>query len=148
MNISVILDLVVIVMLAATIIAGFALNRRFVAFRAAREEFEQVVERFNQAAARAEAGVTTLRQTSDDTGRQLQQSIDKAKALRDELNFLVERGEPIVDRLIAANRAAPRAPEAAETSAQLAPRPAKPAAEAKPAAAPESDLLKTLSSLR
>ena len=47
---------------------AIVLNRRLAAFRAAKAEFEQVIERFNIAAARAEAGVNALKLTGEVTG--------------------------------------------------------------------------------
>jgi len=153
MSLVVFLDIVVAILLVVAIGAAFVLNRRLAAFRAARTDFEQFIERFNTAAARAEGGVNTLKLTSDATGRALQQSIVRAQALRDEINFLVERAEPMVDRLSAAHRAAAEAarPRPAEAPArpagkrETAVREA-PAAQAAPAGEP--NLLKTLSSLR
>ncbi len=153
MTLVVFLDVVVAVLLVVAIGAAIVLNRRLAAFRAARADFEQFIERFNTAAARAESGVNTLKLTSDATGRALQQSIARAQALRDEINFLVERAEPMIDRLTTAHRAAA---ERVRTKPADAARPAagEPAlrdvAAAVKAAAPagEPDLLKTLALLR
>ena len=141
------LDVVVAILLVVAIGAAIVLNRRLAAFRAARSDFEQFIERFNTAAARAEAGVNALKMTSDATGRVLQQTVVRGQALRDELAFLIERAEPMVDRLSSAHRAAAAA--ARPRPAPPAPGPVQPPAAAKHAApSGESDLLKTLSSLR
>lgn len=149
MSLLAFLDVVVAVLLVVAIGAAIVLNRRLAAFRAARNDFEQFVERFNTAAARAEAGVNALKMTSDATGRVLQQTVVRAQALRDEMTFLIERAEPMIDRLSAAHRAAAetaRPRPAAQPAAPVQP-PAR-AKAATPAPAGESDLLKTLSSLR
>jgi len=151
MSLVVFLDVVVAVLLVVAIGAAIVLNRRLAAFRAARADFEQFIERFNTAAARAESGVNTLKLTSDATGRALQQSIVRAQALRDEINFLVERAEPMIDRLSSAHRAAADAvrPRPAEAPARPAAKRETAGREAATAApAGESNLLKTLSSLR
>jgi hypothetical protein len=153
MTLAVFLDLLVVVLLLAAIVVAVILNKRLAAFRAAKAEFEQVIERFNTAAARAEAGVNALKLTGEATGGALQHATARAQALRDELVFLTERAEPMVDRLAATHRAN-------TTVSRPAAAPAKPAAAA-PKAAPkaetapampipsaEADLLKTLSSLR
>jgi len=93
-------------LLVAAIGVAIVLNRRLAAFRAAKAEFEQVIERFNTAAARAEAGVNALKLTGEVTGGALQQTVARAQSLRDELSFLTERAEPMVDRLTTAHRAA------------------------------------------
>jgi biopolymer transport protein ExbB/TolQ len=148
MSLMVFLDIVVAILLVVAIGAAIVLNRRLAAFRAARNDFEQFIERFDTAAARAEAGVNALRMTSDATGRVLQQTVVRAQALRDEIAFLVERAEPMVDRLSTAHRAAaeavrPRPAPVAPISVQSPP----PAANAA-ASSGDADLLKTLSSLR
>ena len=51
MTLPVLLDVLVVVLLATAIVVAFSLNRRLAAFRAAKAEFEQVIERFNIAAA-------------------------------------------------------------------------------------------------
>ena len=151
MTLTVVLDVVVAVLLVVAIGAAVVLNRRLAAFRAARADFEQFIERFNTAAARAESGVNALKLTSDATGRVLQQTVVRAQALRDEMAFLIERAEPMIDRLSAAHRAAADSvrPAAGPARDQAVP-PAAPKVAAKPAspAAAEPDLLKTLSSLR
>lgn len=148
MSLLAVLDVVVAVLLVVAIGAAVVLNRRLAALRAARNDFEQFVERFNTAAARAEAGVNALKMTSDATGRVLQQTVVRAQALRDEMTFLIERAEPMIDRLSAAHRAAAETARPRPVAATPA-APVQPPAQLK-AAAPvgESDLLKTLSSLR
>jgi hypothetical protein len=146
MTLMAVLDVVVAVLLVVAIGAAVVLNRRLAAFRAARSDFQQFVEQFNTAAARAEAGVNALKMTSDATGRVLQQTVVRAQALRDEMTFLIERAEPMIDRLSAAHRAAADAARPRPAPAQSAPVQA-PAAKAA-AAVGEPDLLKTLSSLR
>jgi Domain of unknown function (DUF6468) len=160
MTLQVFLDVVVAILLVVAIGAAIVLNRRFAAFRAARADFERFIEQFNMAAARAEAGVNTLKTTGDATGRALQMSISQAQTLRDELTFLIERAGPMIDRLTSAHRTAADAARAATPAAEPARakpamQPAKAAAQgvpprAEPAAGPagDSDLLKTLSSLR
>lgn len=148
MSATTFLDVLVAVLLVVAIGAAFVLNRRLAAFRAARSDFEQFIERFNTAAARAESSVNALKITSDATGRALQQTVVRAQALRDEMAFLIERAEPMIDRLTTAHRAA------ADTARPgVAPAAARQPAGAKLASATavpsgEPDLLKTLSSLR
>ena len=127
-------------LLVAAIVAAIILNRRFKAFREAKAEFEQVIERFNLAAARAEGGVNGLRSSADVAGTALQQSISKAQTLHNDLEALVRRAEAASSALVVAARpAAPAEPVRAA-------RPLKPAASDADILNPE--LLKSLSSLR
>ncbi|HTY65407.1 MAG TPA: DUF6468 domain-containing protein [Alphaproteobacteria bacterium] len=150
MSLMALLDVVVAVLLVIAIGAAVVLNRRLAAFRAARNDFEQFIERFDTAAARAEAGVNALKMTSDATGRVLQQTVVRAQALRDEVAFLIERAEPMLDRLSTAHRAAAEAARARPVPAAAAPASVPSPPPVAKAAAPsnEPDLLKALSSLR
>lgn len=142
MTLSVVLDVVVALLLVAAIAAAFVLNRRFTAFREAKAEFEQVVERFNLAAARAEGGVNSLRASADASGAALQQSITRAQALRSDLDALVRRAEAASAALTVVTRGV-TSPAAEPVRA---PRPAKTAGS--DADLLNTDLLKSLSSLR
>lgn len=145
MTLPVILDVVVAVLLVAAIVAAYILNRRFSAFREAKAEFEQVIERFNLAAARAEGGVNGLRSSADASGASLQQAITKAQTLSKDLEALVRRAEAASAALAVAARGAASAPAPSAESVR-APRPAK--APASDADLLNTDLLKSLSSLR
>ncbi|MEQ8966898.1 MAG: DUF6468 domain-containing protein, partial [Azospirillaceae bacterium] len=121
-----ILDGLVVVLLVATIIYAAILNRRLSSLRDNRAELERAARTFSEAAGRADAGLKALKTTAEATGGNLQKDIDRARALKDELGFLVESAEALAQRLeLAASvgRAGP-APEAA------APAPTAPASEA------------------
>lgn len=140
MTLAVALDILVALLLMAAIVAAVMLNRRFAAFRATRAEFEQVIERFNMAAARAEAGVNGLKANAEATGAALQQAIVKAQALRTDLALLIERAEASSASLSVAARIG---------AAADMPR-SRPTATSRPPAAVGGDaaLLKSFSSLR
>ena len=143
MTLAVVLDIVVALLLVAAIVAAFVLNRRFAAFREAKAEFEQVIERFNVAAARAEGGVNGLKSSADVSGASLQQSIIQAQTLRNELDALVRRAEAAAAALAKAARGNAAPAPAAEPV--RAPRPAKVGSDSDLLS---PDLLKSLSSLR
>lgn len=157
MTLGVVLDIVVAVLLIAAIGSAFMLNRRFAAFREAKAEFEQVIERFNLAAGRAENGVAGLRTGADAVGSSLQQTIHKAQAVRADLVALIERAEAnaaaidLAARVSAAVEEPKPAPQPMDAVRPLrAVRPVAAASAAAPAeaAAAPVGLLKSLSSLR
>ncbi len=131
---AVLLDGLMIVLLVVTIAYAWALNRRLATWRSDKGDLERLIERFNQAAQRAETGIATLKAASEDTGRSLNREIVKAQSLRDDLAFLIERAEPIADRLMERTRGArpmesPAAPPATEVApTQVAPAVAPPGA--------------------
>ena len=124
MTLSLFLDVIVAVLLVATIVYAAMLNRRLAGLRSNKAELEALIHSFGEACARAEAGVKTLRTATDEATR-LQQYLDRSQALRDDLSFLLDRGSNLADRLEGGVRSA-------RTEVQSRPAPA-PAAEAEPA---------------
>jgi hypothetical protein len=98
-SVAMALDGVIVLLLIATIVCAVILNRRISEFRGSKAEFERLVVALNQATARAETGVQALKSLADQRGQALQQELEKARALRDDLAFLVERGTTLADRL-------------------------------------------------
>lgn len=94
-----ILDGVVAALLIATIVYAVTLNRQLARLRDGRAELADYIKGLNDATANAEAAVRGLRKAAGETGEQLQRSVDKAQALRDELQFMIESGNALADRL-------------------------------------------------
>jgi len=94
-----ILDGLVVVLLLATIVYASILNRRLSTLRDNRAELEIAARAFAEASARADAGLKALKTTAEATGGNLQKDIDRARALKDELGFLVESAEALAQRL-------------------------------------------------
>ena len=128
------LDVVIVVLLAATIAYAAILNRKLARLRSDRGEMEAVIARLIEATDAAQKGLEGLRAHAEDVGQGLQTESARAQGRADELAFLIERAEAVSGRL---ERAASEVPA----------RPAKTAAPAKPPA-PESKLLKSLQGVR
>lgn len=125
MSLPLIGDLTVAVLLLATIIYVAVLNRRLGLLRNDKAQLEQLIQGLNAAAGSAQSGIAELRQAADELGKDLDKKVTVGHALRDDLNYLVERGGSLADRLegtIRARRseATPRAPEPARPAAQRA----------------------------
>jgi hypothetical protein len=99
MMLTLAMDVVVTVLLAATIVYCFLLNRRLDNMRAGQAELRGLIAEFNKATEKARASIADLRSASDDTGRILQDQIAKARSLADELAFMAETGTKLADRL-------------------------------------------------
>lgn len=146
MNIELALNLLLIVLLPATIIYVLLLQRRLASLRADREAVDAVVERMNEATRRAEASLKGIRETAVQAKAMLDEPMTRAQALRDELTYLVQRADAAGERLAGGVSGAgaggqPAAQPAAHTRG---PREAKPGASRaganeRPAAAPEED---------
>jgi hypothetical protein len=101
-----ILDIVVILLLVPTIVYAVILNRRLTALRRSREELSKVVNSFNEATMRAEAGIPKLKKATTEANHTLKDRVEKAQTLRDDLAFMIERAEELASRLEGAVRAA------------------------------------------
>lgn len=97
--ISLILDGLVILLLAATIVYCIILNRRLALLRKNEGELHVLIASFNQATARAEAGIGSLKKAADGVRDSLRSQIEDAKALCDELSFIIERGDTLAARI-------------------------------------------------
>lgn len=124
-SLGIALDLMIVGLLVAMIVFAVILNRRLLAWRQDKAEFERLIAAFNLAAARAEAGVERLKTASEETGKALHQAVTKGRSLHDDLSYLIERAEPLADRLMDSVRASrfsgarvepPRAPDLGKDS--------------------------------
>jgi hypothetical protein len=106
MTTGMILDIVVILLLVPTIVYAVILNRRLTALRRSREELSKVVNSFNEATMRAEAGIPKLKKATTEANHTLKDRVEKAQTLRDDLAFMIERAEELAARLEGAVRAA------------------------------------------
>jgi len=92
-------DVVVALLLIATIGYSVVLNRRLTSVRADRDKFEALVKNLNTASQRAEAAIGNLRTTAEDLGRRLEKRVEEARGLSDDLVYMIERGSGIADKL-------------------------------------------------
>ena len=99
MTLLTVLDIGVAILLLATIGFCAILNRRLAALRRNEGELAQVLVQFNEAAARAEAGVTRLKEASHESAGTLRERIEEARALCDDLAFMTQRGGKIAAEL-------------------------------------------------
>lgn len=99
MTLSIALDIVVAVLLIATIAYAAVLDRRIRMLRSARAEIESVVVSFNTATARAESAIGDLKTGTEAGTRELKPLMATARQIADDLAFLVERGNELADRL-------------------------------------------------
>ncbi len=95
MSLELIMDVLVAVLLIFTIAYAIVLNKRLGALRKDKTDLEKLAGTFGQATVRAEESIGRLKITAD----ALQDRIEKAEALRDDLSFLIDRGGSAADRL-------------------------------------------------
>ncbi|CAO3424112.1 DUF6468 domain-containing protein [Azospirillum endophyticum] len=97
--VSIIIDVVMVGLLAATIAYAIILNKQIIKLRESRGEMAELIQGLNEAMGRADSGVRTLKKAAGDTGEDLQRTVIKAQALRDELQFMIEAGDTLANRL-------------------------------------------------
>lgn len=118
------IELVLLGLLVLTMVHAIRLERSLGAVRQDRATLADLAGSFDAGAREAAAGVERLRTLADDAGRAVSRQVDAAVTLKDDLAFLVERGERLADRLdalVRANRTL-EAPRASSAEADTAPR--------------------------
>jgi hypothetical protein len=93
------LEMALMALLAATIFHAFRLERALGVLKRDRAALEALVTDFNASTRAAEQGVERLHSAADGAGRQIERHIQGAARLRDDLQFLIDRGEQTADRL-------------------------------------------------
>jgi hypothetical protein len=94
-----ILDILIVILLSATIGFAIVLNRRLSRLRDNKAELDDLVKGFADAAGRAEVSVAGMKETAAKAAESLQKSIDRAQTLRDELQFMIEAADSLASRL-------------------------------------------------
>jgi hypothetical protein len=161
-----ILDLVLIGLVCAGLVQATRLIRHLAGLRQGRIEMERFVYEFNATVIRAEAGIKGLRVAARDSGDDLEKLVEKAYAVRDELQLIVSSADQIAERLsqkatsarveaketenkVTENKVAPPKPEikAAAPQTALAPTPAAKSDTATAPSRAEKELLQALQKL-
>ncbi len=99
MDYKLVLDLIIAVLLAATIAYAAVLNNRLGQLRKNRDELAKLIASFNDATLRAEAGIPKLKRASEEASSALIERVEKAQSLRDDLAFMIERADAMANRL-------------------------------------------------
>jgi uncharacterized protein DUF6468 len=96
---SLIFEGAVSLLLIAVIVYSVKLNTRIVGLRSREGELKQMIAQFNEAAVQAEASAGHLKSVGTAAERNLRVTIERAQALRDDLSFLIERGDRVAGRM-------------------------------------------------
>lgn len=97
--ISLVFDVGMMVMLAATIICALRLNKHLSVFRSNRNEMERLIRELTTQITRAQEGITTLDDISKTQGEDLRKMVAKAQGLMDELSIMTESANSVAERL-------------------------------------------------
>ncbi len=96
---SVVFDIVITCLLAATIFFAVKLSRHLDSFRSNRASMENLIRELSSQITRAQEGISVLDELSANRGDELRASISKAQALSDELELMTQSGNSLAERL-------------------------------------------------
>lgn len=109
MTFSMIVELSMSGLLAATLIYCAVLERRLAALRSGQDGLKETIGALNSAIVTAGASMRMLKSAAADAGEILDDRLGRARALSDELSVVVASGERIADRIVSGmNTPAPR----------------------------------------
>ena len=121
-DVSLVVEVVLTLLLAATVAYCAVLERRLRRLRSDQAALTQTVEALNAGIARAQSSLFALRSAAAEAGEALEGNAGKARALADELSVMLAAGERIAARIEAGRVAANAASTAARPASPSAPR--------------------------
>ena len=128
MTLTLVVEIVVAVLLLITLSISLVLNRRLGNLRANQDEMRRLIADFDRALAKARQGMNELKPASAAADTAHEERMKQAKALRDELGFMIETADRLADRLASeasSSRATAPRPQSAAASEQRAAEPPK-----------------------
>ena len=111
-----IFEIILAVLLCTAIGYGFTLNRRILELRKDQESLDKLAKSFANSTSRAEASIIQLKLTSDATSQALDQTLKQAGGIREDLVYLIERGNKLADILESDIRSRESRPSLASSS--------------------------------
>ncbi|MEE9299730.1 MAG: DUF6468 domain-containing protein [Alphaproteobacteria bacterium] len=95
MTLSLIVDGLIVLLLAAAIGFGILLSRRLRALRGAQAELVRSTAELNEATGNTQLGISELKAMSERLADSLDAKIENAQRLDDDLTFLIQRAEDV-----------------------------------------------------
>lgn len=108
MSVETFTNLIVILLLIPTIIYALILNNRLKNLRNSKADLGRLIEAFNDATTRAEAGIPRLKTAADGASASLKDQIKKVQQMNDDLAFMLEHAEDVLNRLDGAVKNTPK----------------------------------------
>ena len=92
-------DLIILLLLVATMVYAIKLNRKLSVLRDTKDEMADMIARFTQATNNAEQGLGAMKEMASGSNAELEARLAKADELRKDLAFLVDKAEGACGRL-------------------------------------------------
>ncbi len=99
MSLSLAMDILITILLGATIFYALRLSKHLEAFRSNRSDMERLIRDLSSQITRAQEGITTLDDVAKDSSTELRKLVDKATGISDELQIMTESGNKLAERL-------------------------------------------------
>lgn len=112
--IKILIDSVMILLLGATIFYCFLVNKRIRVLQDSKEEFAKLIQQFDQTTQKAQESIDDLQKMSAKVTDSLNERLDKANFLADDLAFMIEKGNKVADKV---DDTLPRTARSAKTAA-------------------------------
>ena len=97
--ITAILDVILLCLLGVAIYYGLRLHRALSHLKNGREELKSILAEFSKATERAEGALKNLRTDVSGNVNKVKEATDRAQRISDDLDFLLQRGDKLADRL-------------------------------------------------
>ncbi|MEQ9491136.1 MAG: DUF6468 domain-containing protein [Alphaproteobacteria bacterium] len=98
-DVSVVLDIVIAVLLVVMIYYAVMLNRSLSTLKKSKEELQSLLGGFEESTVKAEMAINRIKVEATDNSVSVKELIREADRLREDLQFLVDRGEGVADKL-------------------------------------------------
>lgn len=99
LSLPLLIDIVLACLLGVLIFYAMRLHKAFSALRQSKEEMETLFAEFSNSTEKAESAIARMKTATGDNGAHLAGLLGDAKTLRDDLTFLIERGEKVAGSL-------------------------------------------------
>ncbi|MBQ8465808.1 MAG: hypothetical protein IJ545_07360 [Alphaproteobacteria bacterium] len=94
-----VINLLIIALLIPTIIYAYRLNKNLTILRENQSSLSRLISSLNEATVKAESSIPKLRNVTEQSSQNLQDVVESAKSLKDDLTFINERADNLADRL-------------------------------------------------
>lgn len=92
-------DILILAALGVTIFYCLRLTKQFDQMKADRKAFDDLIKALNFASQRAEGSIQAFKEMATGGSDVLQEKINKARGLADELEIMIQAGDSLADRL-------------------------------------------------
>ena len=97
--VTLLVNIAMAALLAVTITYCWILNRRIQILQDSKSELSQLLKHFDESTARASESIIALQTASKKIGENIQHRVDKANYILDDLTFMLEKGDKLVNQL-------------------------------------------------